>query len=557
MAKLSENKRSITSIDYEAIVAFDKWRAEEMGREPHASTINTHNAALSRIFQTALKRGFINQMQVPKLINKKRDSTLAEAWADRHKGENIWQNPSVKFLDPCVKSGVFLREIAARLISGLAADIPDLQRRVDHILTKQLFGIAVTRLTSLLARRSVYCSKFADSEHSVAKGFHNGDGNIWFQRSNHSWLNDKCTYCGSSKDILDRGIDIENHAYKFIHSDDARSLIPSIFGESMQFDVIIGNPPYQMSTGGAGRQAKPVYNLFIEQAINLNPKFLVMVTPSRWFGGGMGLGAFRELMLNSKKISKLTDYTDSREVFGSSVDISGGVSFFVWDREHFGDCEVTANHSGNVETSMRDLSEFPTFIRQHKARDIVAQVVKRGETSITSIVSGMRPFGLATTARPSGRGDYILISSGGTGRIESSEVTRGHEYLDKWIVITSKASHDHGGQPDKEGRRRVFSRLEVHPPGCVCTESYIVMGAFSVEADAQNYKAYLSTKFVRFLTAQLSFSQDITRERFSFVPMQDFTKRWTDELLYAKYKLEADQISYINSMIRPMELGDE
>jgi len=492
----------------------------------------------------------------PELANRMLDA-LADAWAVRHDGQNVWENSSVKFLDPCAKSGVFLREIAARLISGLAAEIPDLQKRVDHILSQQLFGIAVTRLTSLLVRRSLYCSKHADSENSVSAVFDSTEGNIWFQRIDHFWQNDKCVYCGSSKDLLDRGANVENHAYAFIHSDDANLLISDMFGDEMQFDVIIGNPPYQMSTGGAGRQAKPIYNLFIEQAIKLNPKFLVMVTPSRWFGGGMGLGAFREMMLSSKKVSKITDYTDSREVFGSSVDISGGVSFFLRDREHFGDCEVTTNHSGNIEISMRDLSEFPTFIRQHKARDIVAKIICLGETSITSIVSGMRPFGLATTARPSGKGNYNVVSSGGTGRIEETEITRGHEYLDKWIVITSKASHDHGGQPDKDGRRRVFSRLEVYPPGTVCTESYIVMGSFTTQEEADNYRFYLASKFVRFLTAQLSFSQDITRERFSFVPMQDFSVKWSDESLYEKYALDKDDIAYINSAIRPMDISDD
>ncbi|MEF9604558.1 hypothetical protein O4J55_20345, partial [Paracoccus sp. PXZ] len=181
----------------------------------------------------------------PEFANRMLD-TLAEAWATRNGGANIWADSTVTFLDPCTKSGVFLREITTRLIAGLADEIPDLQTRVDHILTRQVFGIGITQLTSLLARRSLYCSKHANGEHSVAKGFAADSGNVWFERTEHTWTNGKCTFCGASKDALDRGDNMESHAYAFIHTDDIKTRIAELFGGEMHFDVIIGNPPYQL-----------------------------------------------------------------------------------------------------------------------------------------------------------------------------------------------------------------------------------------------------------------------------------------------------------------------
>lgn len=185
----------------------------------------------------------------PELANRMLD-TLAQAWAADHAGADLWTNRSVKFLDPFTKSGVFLREITNRLVKGLAEEIPDLQDRVNHVLTKQVFGIGITRLTSLLARRSLYCSKWANGPHSVGKGFSDESGNIWFERTEHTWVDGKCTYCGASKEAMDRGADLETHAYAFIHTDNIKTRMAELFGEDMQFDVIVGNPPYQLNDGG-------------------------------------------------------------------------------------------------------------------------------------------------------------------------------------------------------------------------------------------------------------------------------------------------------------------
>jgi site-specific DNA-methyltransferase (adenine-specific) len=239
----------------------------------------------------------------PELANRMLD-TLTEAWAASHSGANLWADKSVTFLDPCTKSGVFLREITRRLTEGLEKEIPNLQKRVDHILTKQVFGIGITRITSLLARRSVYCSRHANGEHSIAKGFKNEDGNIWFERMEHSWRKGKCSYCGAGQSVFDRDAVLENHAYAFIHTDNIKNRITELFGKSMQFDVIIGNPPYQLASDGGTRDV-PIYQNFVAQAKTLEPRYLAMVIPSRWMASGLGLREFRQTMLNDKRIREL------------------------------------------------------------------------------------------------------------------------------------------------------------------------------------------------------------------------------------------------------------
>jgi Eco57I restriction-modification methylase len=243
----------------------------------------------------------------PEFANRMLD-TLAEVWAADNGGANIWADKLVKFLDPCTKSGVFLREITIRLTNGLAEVMPSLEERVNHILTKQVFGLGITRLTSLLARRSVYCSKHAKGKHSIAKSFASDDGNIWFKRMEHTWRDGRCSYCGASKMALDRGEGLETHAYAFIHTDAITTRVAELFGGDMQFDVIIGNPPYQLNTDGFGTQARPIYQQFVQQAKALDPRFLCMVIPARWFSGGIGLDEFRKSMLTDDRLRSIDDY---------------------------------------------------------------------------------------------------------------------------------------------------------------------------------------------------------------------------------------------------------
>jgi site-specific DNA-methyltransferase (adenine-specific) len=456
----------------------------------------------------------------PKLANQLLDLLPKEIWSDK----------DARFLDPVSKSGVFLREIARRLNAGLVQVIPDKQTRVNHIFKNQLFGLAITELTSLLARRSVYCSKTANGKYSVCDAFSDPQGNILFGRVEHTWTNGRCAFCGTSQQEYDRGSELETHAYQFIHTHNPEEIF------NMKFDVIVGNPPYQLSDGGFGRSATPIYNKFVHQAKKLNPRFLTMIIPSRWFVGGKGLDNFRSEMLNDSHIRKIVDFEDASEIF-PGVDIAGGICYFLWERDSPGPCEVLNMHNGSVSVSTRPLNEFMTFIRHSQAVPIIRKVLAKKEKSLSEQVSSAKPFGLRTYVRPQRKGDILLRWNGGEGPYDRNKITIGKEMIDQWKVITSKVSYDHAGLPDKDGVPRVFSIIDVLPPGTICTETYLVVWYFKDEQAAKNLAAFLRTRLVRFLVSQLSFSQDIFKEKFLFVPLLDMTTLWSDENLYERYDL--------------------
>lgn len=458
----------------------------------------------------------------------------------------LWSNKEAKFLDPVCKTGIFLREIAKRLIKGLEKEIPDLQTRINHIYKNQIFGIAITELTALLTRRTLYCSKNADSNYSVCSGFDDAEGNIRFKRVEHNWVKGKCSFCGTTEDILNRGEEVENYAYEFIHTYKPEEIF------NMKFDVIIGNPPYQLSDGGFGKSASPIYQKFVQQAKKLNPRYLTMIIPSRWFAGGKGLDDFRTEMLNDTRISHLVDFENAGDVF-PGVDIAGGVCYFLWQREYSGLCEVINSTKLKITSSQRSLSEFKTFIRHESSLYIIRKVMNHENESMSSIVSSSKPFGLRTYVRPKENGDINLKWQYGIGPYPSNEITIGTEMIFKWKVITSYVGYDHAGNPGKDGKRRVFSKIDILPPGTICTETYLVIGSFEMEEEAKNLVSYMKTKFFRFLVAQLMYSHHITKEAYKFVPIQDFTESWNDEKLYKKYGLTEEEIQFIDSMIKPME----
>ncbi len=516
---------------------------------------------------------------------------LAEAWADTHAGANIWAEKSLTFLDPFTKSGVFLREVTSRLTEGLRDEIPDLHARVDHILTKQVFGIGITHLTSLIGRRSVYCSKWANGGHSIAASFATEEGNIWFERIEHSWVgvtefietadkngkpvrtgvNGKCKHCGASQKTLDRGEGLETHAYALIHSDDIRTAINEWFGGEMQFDVIIGNPPYQLADGGGnGTSATAIYNLFVDQAKKLEPRLLTMVIPSRWFTSGKGLDQLRASMLGDDRVRSIDDYVISSDVF-PNVALKGGVCYFLWDRDNPGPCRVTTHFKDDPpSTAIRPLLEkgVDVFIRYNQGLSILKKVaaVESGSTASLSLPHGKRfvdlvsprkPFGLASTFKPKaaqGPGDLLVYQSGGTGYASRKAVAAGEHLVDKWKIYVGFAAPGTGNKDTYP--HKVISTPFVGTPETISTETYLCIGPFDSKRQAESVLSYLSCRLTRLLILLHKPSQNTTRKVYSFVPTQDWTRQWTDEDLYAKYGLSKDEIAFIEKLVRPMQLDE-
>ncbi|GAB3394273.1 Eco57I restriction-modification methylase domain-containing protein [Humibacter soli] len=504
----------------------------------------------------------------PELANQMLD-TLEFAWAESNGGTDIWADPTVTFLDPFTKSGVFLREIVSRLSRGLETAIPDLATRVDHILTKQVHGIGITRLTAMLARRSVYCSKDARGPHSVATSFDRDWGNIWFERTDHVWAGDRCAYCGAAKAAYDRADDLETHAYAFIHTTDIKARLARMFGADMQFDVIIGNPPYQLSTGssgGAGVQAKPLYNLFVEQAKKLEPRYIVNVTPSRWFSGGMGLDTYRQSMLKDARLRVIEDFPDSNEVF-PGTQIKGGISYWLWDRDSPGPVRVTTHDKGEkVSTATRRLVEPGTdvFVRYNQGVSIlrkVAEVEFADDTDTLTLphakqfvrlVSPIGAFGLDSTFRgsssPTGSGDLKVYRNGGIGYLPRASQTKELHVVDLWKVFVPRAGSGSDAFPHS-----ILGRPFLGEPGSISSWTYMYIGPFETSDVARNVMSYIRTRFFRFLVLLHKATQDATPRVYTFVPTQDFSRAWTDADLYAKYGISDEEIAFIESMVRPMD----
>ena len=467
--------------------------------------------------------------------------------------QDLFRDPTTTFLDPACKSGVFLREIAKRLLKGLEPAYPNLQERVDHIFRRQLFGIAITELTAHLSRRSVYCSKTANGDYSVTQ-FDTIDGNIRFKNIRHKWDDEKCVYCGASRSEYDRTDDLETHAYEMIHTTKPKELF------NMKFDVIIGNPPYQLSDGGGtGKSARPIYQLFVQQAKKMNPRFLSMIIPSRWFSGGKGLDDFRAEMLSDKHIRILVDYDNFKEVF-PGVDLAGGACFFLWDRDHLGPCKVTNVSGDSRDTAIRDLDEYDTFIRSNKALAIVNKVNSLSyDRHLNEVVYSRIPFGIPTTYTPTSSGVPCYFTQRiGLQYVHKKDMTDSFDIIDKWKFLVPKAPI--AGQTDFSKPVAFYydGNTRIAKPGEICSESWLVLGAFDTEKETLSYKSYIFTKTVRFLLLQTVVSQNISKKNYCFIPdLGKYVGEYTDDKLCKMWNITPSEYDYIKTKIGEIGGGND
>lgn len=466
----------------------------------------------------------------------------------------LFCSPKTRFLDPCCKSGVFLREVVKRLLVGLESQMPNLQERIDHIMTKQVFGIACTDLTAEMSRRTLYCSKLAHGKYSVTEAFRNDAGNVWYQRCRHTWnAQGRCEHCGASKGEYLRTDTRESYAYPFIHKP-----IKEIF--NMQFDVIIGNPPYQMSDGGGtGSSAMPIYQYFVQQAKKINPVYLVMIMPSRWMTGGKHLDEFRKEMIEDKHIQILHDYINAGDCF-PQVQIEGGVCYFMRNAKHNGKCKVFLHQSdGNVMESERYLDDGgDIMIRDANVLSILQKVHTEKEKSFESIVSKRNPFNLVgdiqefVTTQKTGR--KILCRYESKRQVmylkDNVKITRNADIIPKYKLFVSKADGA-AGQLGNPIPARIIGKAEIGEPNMICSETFLCIFTKSKE-EAECISDYMKTKFFRFMVG-IRKNKNMTHDTYLYVPLQDFSHPWTDEMLYKKYGLDDKEIAFIESMIRPME----
>jgi len=498
--------------------------------------------------------------------------------------DEVWHNPDYRWLNPASKTGIFEREIALRLDEGLKTVIPDTETRRKHIIRDMIFSIGQTKFTANVARRTLYyccqanrkCDGVKEDGHYVngyaiggGTWFDDAEGNVKTPISNHLMNKDKCVYCGISKDS--RYLDMnqrEKYSYDFIHcepgADLQKHLSKRFFkgDESVKFDVIVGNPPYQLSTDNkktdkTKTQAIPIYQLFAKQAFSLNPRYVTMITPSKWFAGGMSsLESYRDYMTSCSKIRLLVDYPNAKDCFPSNS-VGGGVSYFLWDREYDGPCEFVNVSGDKRDVQSRMLNEFPTLIRFNNATSILRKIKARGEPTVDLITSPLSPFGFPTDYRgdaiQSERNEVRLYSSGGPTYISKESVVKRTDLLYSYKVMVSKMGAEHALEPDSDGKFRIItSSMKVLEPGDACTHSYFLVGQFDSRAEADSLLSYLRTKFARFLILLAVTATNLTRNVFIYLPQQELNTQYTDKMLYSKYELSQDEIDFIEGLMKEM-----
>lgn len=466
--------------------------------------------------------------------------------------EEVWSRPDFVWLDPFSKSGVFLREIATRLLDGLTDWEPNFVTRREHILRNMLHGASITEMTGIISRRSLYCSADASGTHSIVR-FHDSQGHLPFVPAEHDFdSKGKCRLCGAPQG-LERGNGRENYAYSFIHG-----TYPTKEMANMKFDVIVGNPPYQLDDGGHGTSATPIYQHFVQQAMDLNPRFVLMITPSRWFTGGKGLDQYRVRMLQDRRLRQLVDYPKLYDAF-PGVKIRGGVSYFLWDRDHAGPCSVQTVWDGAPigDPVERELGDYDVLVRRNEAIPVLEKVcaysVAGGrEPSLKDRVSSRKPFGFPTNfhgqSTPAGLNDPVkLYGSQKVSWIDRAEITTNPDWVDDWKVLMTAV------QGTSAAIETMFlSRPIIAEPGTACSETYLVAGRFSTEDEAERYAAYLRTRFVRFLVSLRKATQHATRDVYSFVPDIPLDRTWTDEALYERYGITRDEVAFVESQVKEM-----
>lgn len=481
---------------------------------------------------------------------------LARAMLDLLPAE-VWSNPDLTWLDPFSKSGIFLREVASRLLDGLADWEPDFETRRDHIFRNMLHGTSITEMTGIISRRTLYCSRDASGPESVVR-FDDPNGNLPFVPAEHTFdRGAKCTVCRAPAGLVRKGR--ENYAYSFIHG-----AYPTEEMSEMRFDVIVGNPPYQVGDKkNEDDRAAPIYQLFVDRAFSLDPRYVLMIVPSRWFTGGWALDAFRTKMVADRRIRVMVDNPKIFDCF-PGVKIRGGVNYFLWDRDYSGDCEFSTRIDGVIKsTVLRDLRDGAgVLVRDNKAASVIQKVRAAHSGAWCETVCGPQmPFGQMRTNfagdHPDRRdGDVALVLGTRAGYISPQHIDKNHQWVDRWKVLLPMASS--GDTPvDSEGRivDVVLGEPIALAPGSACTQTYLIAGMFDTREETENYAHYLATKFVRFLVLQRKSTQHVYADRFRFVPMLDMSRRWTDEDLYDHFGLTQEERDYIEKTIKPRSVN--